>query len=245
MKKIWIGIDTGGTFTDLVLCEIGSGSYTYFKLPTSTGEPAQAVLDGIAGILDLAKLPRDQVAFLVLGTTLGTNAVLEGKCARTGMITTQGFGDILELARQRRPHNFNLDQLKPTPPALRDCRVEVAGRIAYDGSEVTPLDEDGVRRAVASLRGKGVEAIAICMMHSYANPVHESRTAELVRELWPQAYVCASSDVLPEFRECERFATTAVGGRGLSMQPSGTIRCSGFRQPALSGMSSSTRVRKT
>ena len=210
MKKIWIGIDTGGTFTDLVLCEIGSGSYTYFKLPTSTGEPAQAVLDGIAGILDLAKLPRDQVAFLVLGTTLGTNAVLEGKCARTGMITTQGFGDILELARQRRPHNFNLDQLKPTPPALRDCRVEVAGRIAYDGSEVTPLDEDGVRRAVASLRGKGVEAIAICMMHSYANPVHESRTAELVRELWPQAYVCASSDVLPEFREFERFATTSV-----------------------------------
>ena len=121
MKKIWIGIDTGGTFTDLVLCELGSGRYTYHKLPTTTGEPAKAVLDGIAQILELAKLPRDQVDFLVLGTTLGTNAVLEGKCARTGMITTAGFGDILELARQRRPHNFNLDILKPAPPALHDC----------------------------------------------------------------------------------------------------------------------------
>ena len=210
MKKIWIGIDTGGTFTDLVLCELGSGRYTYFKLPTSTGEPAQAVLDGIAGILDLANLPRDEVEFLVLGTTLGTNAVLEGKCARTGMITTQGFGDILELARQRRPHNFNLDILKPAPPALRDCRFEVSGRIAYDGSEVTPLDEAGVRNAVTTLRGKGVEAVAICMMHSYANPAHERRTAQLVRELWPEVYVCASSDVLPEFREFERFSTTSV-----------------------------------
>ena len=210
MKKIWIGIDTGGTFTDLALCELTTGRYTYYKLPTSTGEPAQAVLDGIAGILDQAGLPRDQVQFLVLGTTLGTNAVLEGKCARTGMITTQGFGDILELARQRRPHNFNLDILKPVPPALRDCRVEVAGRIAYDGGEVTPLDEDGVRSAVMSLRDKGVEAIAICMMHSYANPAHERRTAELVHALWPEAYLCTSSDVLPEFREFERFATTSV-----------------------------------
>ena len=210
MKKIWIGIDTGGTFTDLVLCELTTGRYTYHKLPTTTGDPAKAVLDGIAEILDLAQLPRDEVEFLVLGTTLGTNAVLEGKCARTGMITTAGFGDILELARQRRPHNFNLDILKPTPPALRDCRMEVAGRIAHDGAEVTPLAEDQVREAIGALREKEVEAIAICMMHSYANPAHERRTAELVKQLWPEAYLCASSEVLPEFREFERFATTTV-----------------------------------
>ena len=210
MKKVWIGIDTGGTFTDLVLCELTSGRYTYHKLPTTTGDPARAVLDGIAGILDLAQLPRDRVEFLVLGTTLGTNAVLEGKCARTGMITTAGFGDILELARQRRPHNFNLDILKPAPPAARDCRMEVAGRIAHDGTEVTPLAEEQVRAAIAALRDKQVEAVAICMMHSYANPAHERRTSELVRQLWPEAYLCASSEVMPEFREFERFATTAV-----------------------------------
>jgi N-methylhydantoinase A len=184
--------------------------YTYHKLPTTTGDPARAVLDGIAEILDAARLSRDRVEFLVLGTTLGTNAVLEGKCARTGMITTAGFGDVLELARQRRPHNFNLDIPKPAPPAPRDCRMEVAGRIAYDGTEIVPLAEDEVRGAVHALREHNVEAIAICMMHAYANPAHERRAAQLVRQIWPQAYVCASSEILPEFREFERFATTTV-----------------------------------
>src|SRR4051812_6297550 len=210
VKKIWIGIDTGGTFTDLVLCELTTGRYTYHKLPTTTGDPAKAVLDGIAEVIDLAQLPRESVEFLVLGTTLGTNAVLEGKTARTGMLTTTGFRDVIELARQRRPHYFNLDILKPTPPALRDCRLEVSERIAADGAEVAPLDENDVRKAVAALREKKVEAIAVCMLHSYANPAHERRARELVKELWPEAYLCTSSDVLPEFREFERFATTVV-----------------------------------
>ena len=210
MKKVWIGIDTGGTFTDLVLCELTTGKYTYHKLPTTTGDPAKAVLDGIAEVIELAQLPREAIEFLVLGTTLGTNAVLEGKCARTGMITTAGFRDVIELARQRRPHYFNLDILKPTPPASRDCRVEVAERIAQDGVEVTPLSEKDVRHAVAVLREKKVEAVAVCMLHSYANPAHERRARELVKEIWPEAYLCTSSDVLPEFREFERFATTVV-----------------------------------
>ena len=210
MKKIWIGIDTGGTFTDLVLCELTTGRYTYHKLPTTTGDPAQAVLDGIAEVIALAGLPREDVEFLVLGTTLATNAVLEGKTARTGMITTTGFRDILELARQRRPSYFNLDALKPVPPAPRDCRLEVAGRIAHDGTEVEPLADDEVRHAVDVLRRKKVEAVAVCMLHSYANSAHERRAREIVHEMWPQAYLCASSDVLPEFREYERFATTTV-----------------------------------
>ena len=210
MSKIWIGIDTGGTFTDLVLCELTTGKYVYHKLPTTTGDPAQAVLDGLSEILDPALIPRDQVEFLVLGTTLATNAVLEGKTARTGMITTAGFRDILELARQRRPHYFNLDIQKPSPPAARDCRIEVTERIAHDGSVVTPLAEDEVRNAVLTLHGEKVEAIAICMLHSYANPAHERRAREIVKQMWPGAYLCASSDVLPEFREFERFATTTV-----------------------------------
>jgi len=210
VSKIWVGIDTGGTFTDLVLCELTTGKYTYHKLPTTTGDPAKAVLDGIAEVLDLAQLPRNEVEFLVLGTTLATNAVLEGKTARTGMITTAGFRDILELARQRRPHYFNLDVLKPTPPAARDCRIEVTERMAHDGSEVELLADDEVRYAVNVLRGKKVEAIAICMLHSYANPEHEQRAREIVRQMWPETYLCTSSDVLPEFREYERFATTTV-----------------------------------
>ena len=210
MSAILIGIDTGGTFTDVVLCDLSSNYYTYFKLPTSTGKPSQAVLDGIKGILELSNLPSNRVEFLVLGTTLGTNAVLEGKCSNTGMITTNGFGDILELARQRKPHTFNLDILKPTPIVKRDCRMEVSERIDYEGKELLPLNEEEVIQAVAVLRTKNVEAVAICMMHSYANPTHEKRAAEILKEIWPEVYVCVSSEIMPEFREFERFSTTAV-----------------------------------
>ena len=154
MSKIFVGIDTGGTFTDLVAADLDNGRYYYHKVPTTTGDPARGILDGIAEMLDQSKLQRKDVAFLVLGTTLATNAVLEGKWARTGLITTAGFRDVLELARQRRPHYFNLDIPKPMPPAARDCRLEVHERVAHDGSVVTPLVEDDVRRAVEILKAK-------------------------------------------------------------------------------------------
>lgn len=208
--KVFVGIDTGGTFTDLVAVETKTGRYHYHKVPTTTGDPARGILDGIAELLDAARLSRGDVAFLVLGTTLATNAVLEGKWARTGVITTEGFRDVLELARQRRPHYFNLDIPKPMPPAARDCRIEVRERIAFDGSEVLPLDEEGLRRAIARLREKNVEAVAVCFLHAYANPAHERRATALLKKVWPQAYACASSDVLGEFREFERFATATV-----------------------------------
>lgn len=210
MKRVCVGIDTGGTFTDLVAVELGRGTYHYHKVPTTTGDPARGILDGIAQVLDQNGLARGDVTFLVLGTTLATNAVLEGKWAPTGVITTAGFRDVLELARQRRPHYFNLDIAKPMPPAARDCRIEVGGRIAHDGAEIAPLAEDGVRRAVALLKTKKVEAVAICFMHAYANPEHEDRARQLVQELWPEAYLCTSSEVLAEFREFERFATATV-----------------------------------
>ncbi len=207
---MWVGIDTGGTFTDLVAVELASGRYHYHKVPTTTADPARGILDGIAELLDQNRLARADVAFLVLGTTLATNAVLEGKWARTGLITTAGFRDVLELARQRRPHYFNLDIPKPMPPAARDCRIEVGGRIAHDGSEVAPLAEDDVRSAVERLKQKKVEAVAVCFLHAYANPAHEERAKALVTALWPGVYLCSSGDVLAEFREFERFATATV-----------------------------------
>src|SRR3954453_14331090 len=148
METGCVGIDTGGTFTDLVAVEIERGRYHYHKVPTLTADPAKGTLDGIAELLDSNGLPRSSVKFLVLGTTLATNAVLEGKWARTGLITTEGFRDVLELARQRRPHYSPPDTPKPMPPAPRDCRLEVEGRIAADGTEVTPLSEDEVVRAI-------------------------------------------------------------------------------------------------
>ena len=210
MSKIFVGIDTGGTFTDLVAADLDSGHYHYHKVPTTTGDPARGILEGIAEVLDQNQLPRQDVAFLVLGTTLATNAVLEGKWARTGVITTAGFRDVLELARQRRPHYFNLDIPKPMPPAPRDCRLEVRERIAADGSVVTPLTEGDVKHAIEVLKAKNVEAVAICFMHAYANADHEERARALVKSLWPEIYLCTSSEVLGEFREFEQFSTATV-----------------------------------
>ena len=210
MTTVCVGIDTGGTFTDLVAVELEEGRYHYHKVPTVTADPARGIIDGIAELLDGNALARKDVKFLVLGTTLATNAVLQGKWARTGVLTTRGFRDVLELARQRRPHYFNLDIPKPMPPAPRDCRLEIDGRIANDGTEVTPLSEDDVSRAVALLKEKKVEAVAVCFLHAYANPGHEERARSLVKKLWPEIYLCTSSDVLAEFREFERFATATV-----------------------------------
>jgi N-methylhydantoinase A len=210
MKRLWIGIDTGGTFTDIVAVDIASGEFRYHKLPTTTEDPSEAVLQGVSESVSQFEAQAEDVEFVVLGTTLATNAVLEGKTARTGMITTAGFRDVLELARQRRPHYFNLDVPKPVPPATRDCRLEIDERVSYSGEVLTPLPEEQIIRAAGTLELKGVEAIAICFMHAYANPEHERHTCDLVRRLWPRAYVCASHEVLGEFREFERFATTAV-----------------------------------
>ncbi|MDB5762677.1 MAG: hypothetical protein JWQ21_1672, partial [Herminiimonas sp.] len=210
MGAVWIGIDTGGTFTDLVLVDPESGEYFYHKLPTTTADPSKAILDGISEIIGLAKRRPEEVAFLVLGTTLATNAVLEGKTSPTGMLTTRGFRDVLELARQRRPHYFNLDILKPEPPVKRDCRLEVDGRIDFDGSVVTQLSEADIRSAVDVLREKAVESVAICFMHAYANPEHEEKAKAMVQQMLPGVYLCTSSEVLAEFREYERFATTTV-----------------------------------
>ena len=209
-KQYWIGIDTGGTFTDLVLRDANTGQWTFHKVPTWTADPAKGILDGIAELLTLAKVDAADVDYVVLGTTKATNAVLEGAWARTGVLTTEGFADVLDIARQRRPHYFNLDLPKPVPPATRADRYEVKGRLACNGAELTPLDEATLIDAIQKMQASGVESVAVCFLHSYANPEHEQRAVELVRKQWPQAYVCASSAIMPEFREYERFVTAAV-----------------------------------
>lgn len=210
MRPVWIGIDTGGTFTDLTLASLADGKYWFHKVPTTPEDASIGILQGMREILDLSGKSAKDVGFVCHGTTLATNAVLEGKWARAGMITTEGFRDVLELARQRRPSFFNLDVPKPPPPVARDARMEVTERIAHDGEVIRPLDEAAVLNAVDALREAGCRAIAICFLHAYANSAHEKRAAEIVRQRWPDAYLSASSDVLAEFREYERFATTTV-----------------------------------
>jgi N-methylhydantoinase A len=165
---------------------------------------------GVRRTVVLAGLAPSDVDLVCHGTTLATNAVLERKWAKTGMLATAGFRDVLELARQRRPSFFNLDMTKPAPPCARDGRIDIAERIANDGAVVAELAEDDVRAAVIALKAIGCQSVCICFLHSYANPAHEERAVEIVKEMWPEAFVCASSDILAEFREYERFSTTAV-----------------------------------
>ena len=207
----WIGIDTGGTFTDVVLVDRSSGTYRYRKVPSDPRDPAAAILRGLDEILADAAVPGARVGFVGLGTTLATNAVLEGKTGRTGMLTTAGFADILELARQRRPHLYNLDIAKPRPPVAPADRIEVVERLDEAGGVVTPFDAVALDAALAAWPPTGrFEAVAICFLHAYRNPAHERAAAAVLRAHLPGVLVCLSSEVSPEFREYERFATTAM-----------------------------------
>lgn len=207
---IWIGVDTGGTFTDLVAYAPDAGTYYYLKLPSTPQDPAKAILDGIGRLLEQYGWQGTDVGRVAHGTTLGTNALLEGKLPRTGLITTDGFRDVLELARQRRPHLFDLRVPKPDPIVPRDRRLEARERMSETGKAVIPLHLADVEDAARQLKESGCEAVAVCFLHSYANRQHESRAADVLDAVWPDAYVSLSSEVLSEMREYERFATTVV-----------------------------------
>ncbi len=205
-----IGIDVGGTFTDLFLLDASSGAVARHKLLSTPGEPHRAPLAGIREILAKIGGDGDDVAFVALGTTVMTNALLERKGALTGLITTAGFRDLLEIARQTRPHTFDPFVSKPEPLVPRQLRQEVTERIAADGSILTPLDSDSLNAAIDHLLAEGVKAIAVCLLNSYANPEHERAIARALRERWPAGHVSISTDVLPEFREYERLSSTVV-----------------------------------
>jgi N-methylhydantoinase A len=207
----WIGIDTGGTFTDVVFVDLTTGRYLFRKVPSNPADPASAILHGLDEILRDAGVAGERVGFVGLGTTLATNAVLEGKTGRALMVTGHGFTDILELARQRRPHLYNLAIGKPRPPIAPEDRIGVAERLDESGGVVTPLDEPALARALDGMAGQDrFSAVAVCFLHAYRNPAHERRAAEIVRQRLPDVPICLSSDVNPEFREYERFATTAT-----------------------------------
>ena len=205
-----IGIDVGGTFTDLFLLDEVSGAVARHKLLSTPGEPHLAPLAGIREILAQAGAEGAQVAFVGLGTTVMTNALLERKGAVTGLITTAGFRDLLEIARQKRPHTFDPFVSKPAPLVPRKLRVEVGERMAADGTVITPLDRASVEAAIEQLLAAGVEAIAVCFLNAYANAAHEQAVAAALRQRWPAGHVSISSDVLPEFREYERLSSTVV-----------------------------------
>src|SRR5271165_6792432 len=202
-----IGVDVGGTFTDLLALDPERGVFRVAKVPSTPEDQSVGVTDG----LTVLEADLTAVAALVHGTTVATNAVLERKGARCGLITTAGFRDVLELGRRTRPNPYGMtgsfEALIP-----RDLRAEVPERIDAAGRILTPLDEAAVRQEVHHLRERGAEALVIHFIHAYANPAHEQRCAEIARDIWPNRFVTLGSDILREVREFERGSTAALNG---------------------------------
>ena len=212
MKRI--GVDVGGTFTDLYLSDDESQRVIIEKVPSTPHDPSEAVLNGLRMLCRKAGVDLSEVEQLVHGTTVATNIALTHTGAEVGMITTEGFRDILHIARHKKPHNFSLQQDLPwqtQPLVKRRHRLTVKERITVPNGEIlVPLAEDEVREQVRRLKAEGVQAVAVCLLHSYLNPAHEQRIGEIVTEEFPEAYLSLSSEVVPLYREFERFSTTAL-----------------------------------
>jgi N-methylhydantoinase A len=206
-----VGCDVGGTFTDLILYDEASGDVRYAKVPSTPDNQAEGVLMA----LRQAGIDARDIGLFIHGTTVTTNALLERKLARSGLITTKGFRDVLELGRRTRPHAYGLiGHFEPIIP--RELRMEVTERMSAEGTVIKPFDEQEFAAAVQALIGQGAEALVIHFLHSYANPAHERRAAEIAREIWPNRYITVGHEVVAEFREYERGVTAAVNS---SVQP--------------------------
>ena len=205
-----IGVDIGGTFTDLVWVDEATGAVRVGKLLTTPKDPSQAVEEGVVTLLHEAGAGAAAVRALIHGTTLATNALIERKGARVGLLATAGFRDAVEIGREGRYDMYDLFIDPPVPLVPRQRRVEVTERVLADGSVLRPLDPVQARAAIAELGALGMEAIAICLLHAYRNPVHERALAALCAEILPGVPVSCSSDVVPEIREYERTSTTTA-----------------------------------
>jgi len=201
------GVDVGGTFTDLLFVDEGERQFRVTKVPSTPDDQSRGMM---AGIRD-SGLATESLVSLVHGTTVGTNAILERKGVVCGLITTVGFRDVLELGRRTRPYGYGMiGSFEAIIP--RQLRVEVPERLDARGNVLTPLDEEAVRRAIRQLIADGAEALVISFLHSYVNPAHEMRAAEIARALWPNPFISVGSDILREVREFERGTTAAING---------------------------------
>src|ERR1700722_4694735 len=201
-----IGIDIGGTFTDIV-ATTSDGRVITHKIASTPHDYGEGIIDGLRALLE----PRNgMVADVLHGTTIGSNTILEGKGARTALITTRGFRDILEIRDLRMPVLYDLHWTKPRPLVERRLRLEVIEKLRPDGSVATPLDAASVTAAIDMLRGEAVQSVAICLLHSYANPTHEAAVADAVRATLPHVAISVSHEILPEIKEYPRTSTTVI-----------------------------------
>jgi N-methylhydantoinase A/oxoprolinase/acetone carboxylase beta subunit len=211
MKRL--GVDVGGTFTDLIYVDDEAGKVLVHKVPTTPDDPSAGTVRGLQELTAEAGESPSALEQVFHGTTIATNIVIEHNGARVGLITTEGYRDILHIARHKKPLNFSNYQDLPWqayPIVRRRDRLTVPERITKDGSVLVPLDEEKARQQVRRLKEAGVEALAVCFLFSFLNPEHEARVAEIVREEFPDAFLSVSSEVLPQYREYERFSTVCL-----------------------------------
>ena len=209
-----IGVDVGGTFTDVVLFDSETNETAVHKVPTTSDDPSRGVMQGVLELCRSVAIDPGAITHVYHGTTIATNAVLEYKGARTGMITTKGYRDIIHIGRHQRPMHYSIMQEIPWqhhPLVRRAFRKVAAERLVPPAARCASRStEDEVRTAARELARAGVEAVAVCFLFSYLNPAHEERAKKIVLEEFPQAFVTTSSSVVPQFREFERFTTTAM-----------------------------------
>lgn len=233
-----IGVDIGGTFTDVVLIE-GSGRVHVAKGISTVRAYEQGIFAMVRRLLGKIGLEAADCGAVVHGTTVATNAIIERKGARTGLITTRGFRDVLELRRIRIPKLYDLEWEKPEPLVPRFLRVEVGERMTHKGEVFSPLEKDSVREALKALRSHGVESVAVSLINSYANPAHEEAVRDILKQAAPEVHVTLSSEVLPEMREYERTSTTVINAYVMPVVKryvaslEGGLRGAGFKVPLL------------
>ncbi|MCK6208750.1 hydantoinase/oxoprolinase family protein [Bacillus infantis] len=210
------GVDVGGTFTDVIFNDTESKLTAIHKVPTTLEDPSNGVVRGILELCEQQNIDKSSIDHVFHGTTIATNAILEYDGAKTGMLTTKGYRDIIHIGRHQRPQNYSIMQEIPwqdRPLVQRRNRLAVTERHGpLKGEVITALDEQEVRSSVAVLKEEGVESIVVNFLFSYINPQHEQRVKEIVAEEYPEAFVTLSSDVSPQFREFERFTTASVNG---------------------------------
>ena len=209
-ERFRLGVDIGGTFTDAVLLSEASGQTSIAKVPSTPSDPSLGFLDAVSRILAANCVEPKAVSYLVHGTTIATNSLIEGKTPRGAFVTSAGFRDMLEIARQVRPSLYDVHFLKPPPLVPRNHCFEVRERLDAQGKVLEPLDEAGVYAIAARLLEEEIVSVAVCLLHSYLNPTHELRVAEILRELCPDLVISVSSSVCPEIREYFRASTTVI-----------------------------------
>src|SRR5215213_6143065 len=211
-RRIRVGVDTGGTFTDVVAFDEDSGELVATKTPSTPADPAEGLLEGIAKVLAVLGVGPEAVSAVSHDTTVATNQLLEGRVGRLGFVTTEGFGALLEIARQSVPDGYGNSWFWVKPPRIvpADLVRTVRGRLDVTGAEVRPFDRDDAVAAARFFRDAGITTVGVCFLHAYANDRHERQMLDVLHEEHPDDVVSISSQVLREYREYERSVTTLV-----------------------------------